>query len=75
MEGHNVEGQAVACGYEAAHLYVLLGGAVALVRVEAYAYVEKVWRMALLHQTVHGHGAVHASRYKHCDVHVGDWGR
>ncbi len=40
MQGHNVEGQVVACGYKAAHLYVLLGSAVAFVGVEAYAYVK-----------------------------------
>ena len=69
MERHHIEGQIVAPGDVSAHLYVLLGRAVALVVVEAYADVEKVRVVALLQQAVHGHGAVNPSRYQCCYFH------
>ena len=53
MERDDVEREAVAVGYEAAHLDVLLCGAVALAVVETDAYIEKVQVMTLFEQTVH----------------------
>ena len=61
VERDHLEGEAVAGGDALAHLDVFLGGAAALVVVAADAYVEQMQVMALLHESVHGHGAVDAA--------------
>ena len=61
MERHNIKWQRIFSRYIAAHLYILLGGAITLAGVQTYAYVKEMQVMTLLQQPVNGHRTVNAS--------------
>ncbi len=69
MQRHYLQRQVELLGVVAAHLDILFGRAVAFAVVHPDADVEKVQVMSLLHQSVGGHGAVNAARYKHGCLH------
>ena len=70
VKAYYIERQTVASRYEAAHLYVLLGRAVAVFTVDAD--VEQMQRVALFQQTVYGDSTVDAPRYEYRYIHFPD---